>query len=71
MEYISKKSCSIWTVCPCFLYVGKIIFCGYLALSQDYSLLVPSKYSNDRLKKTFYIVYQRMQAFQPRKYADF
>ena len=18
MEYISKKSCSIWTVCPCF-----------------------------------------------------
>ena len=20
MEYISKKSCSIWTVCPCFCW---------------------------------------------------
>ena len=23
MEYISKKSCSIWTVCPCLLQSGK------------------------------------------------
>ena len=27
MEYISKKSCSIWTVCPCSCYCCSCCFC--------------------------------------------
>ena len=56
MGYISKKSCSIWTVCPCFLLTSG---------SPDLYSKYPSKiYSNrtfdniyvltkSKLKKTF------------------
>ena len=31
MEYISKKSCSIWTVCPCF-FTKTVIFKNYIRI---------------------------------------
>ena len=42
MKYISKKSCSIWTVCPCFtssLYEKKSMGVNYVSFSwnQDFS----------------------------------